>query len=273
MRDLPDLFWPKSLSVQAERSLQARDIFRECSNCPEMVVLPAGSFMMGSPANEKGRDANEGPQHQVSIASNFAVSRFEATFDDWGKCVAMGGCRDYQPGDQGWGRGTRPILNVSWDDAVLYAAWLSKKTGRSYRLLSEAEFEYAARAGSTTAYPWGNDIGDGNANCHGCGGIWDGKLPAPVGSFAANAFGLFDIIGNGWEWVQDCWHVNYQGAPDDGSAWVKSCQGGDFHVVRGGSRFFAPQDMRSAHRTTIATNIASYDLGFRVARTLVASGR
>jgi len=269
IKDIPDLLWPKVLTATAEHSLHARDIFRECNNCPEMVVVPAGKFSMGSLAGETGRNINEDPQHPVTIAGNFAVSRFETTFDDWDACVALGGCRGYQPGDQGWGRGMRPVINVSWDDAVLYTTWLSKKTGKSYRLLTEAEFEYAARANSTTVYPWGNEIGNGNANCRGCGGLWDGKQPAPVASFAANAFGLFDMVGNGWEWVQDCWHANYREAPDDGSAWIKSCQLEDFHVVRGGSRYFYPPDMRSARRERIVSSIASYDLGFRVARTLV----
>ena len=216
-----------------ERALKPKDTFQECTNCPEMMVVPAGSFTMGSPANEPGRYADEGPQHTVTIARQFAVGQFELTFDEWDACVADGGCNGYKPNDEGWGRGRRPVINVSWDDATAYVAWLAKKTGKPYRLLTEAEYEYATRAGTTTAYPWGDDIGKNNANCNGCGSQWDGKQTAPVGSFAPNQFGLYDMVGNVWEWTEDCYHDSYNGAPADGSAWT----GGDCsrRVVRGGS--------------------------------------
>jgi formylglycine-generating enzyme required for sulfatase activity len=163
--------WPHVLNGAQEQALKPGDSFRECAkDCPKMVVVPAGAFLMGSPATEKGRYPNEGPQHEVTIAKQFAVSKFEVTWDDWDACVKYGDCPPVN--DSGFGRGTRPVINVSWDDAQQYAAWLSMMTGRPYRLLTEAEWEYAARAGSTTAYFWGDEIGKGNANCSGCGGPW-----------------------------------------------------------------------------------------------------
>jgi formylglycine-generating enzyme required for sulfatase activity len=257
------------LTPERERGLKPKDSFKECDTCPEMVVVPAGSFTMGSPANEKYRRDNESPQHNVTIARALAVSKFEVTFDEWDACVADGGCNGYRPSDEGWGRGNRPVTNTSWDDAKEYVAWLSKHTGQSYRLLSEAEWEYASRAGSTTAYSWGDNIGEGNANCDGCGSQWDNKQTAPVGSFAANAFGLFDVHGNVWEWVQDCKQGTYNGVPTDGSAWT----GGDCanRVLRGGSWSDAPQDLRSADRVDSPTDSRDNVFGFRVGRTLSSS--
>ena len=141
------------LSPMQEKARKPKDTFKECANCPEMVVVPAGSFTRGSPTSEPGHSADEGPQHTVTIARPFAVGRFAVTFDEWDACAADGGCNGYKPSDEGWGRGRRPVINVSWDDAKAYAAWLSKKTGKSYRLLSAAEYEYATRAGTQTAYP------------------------------------------------------------------------------------------------------------------------
>ena len=219
---------------------------------------------MGSPATEKGRYANEGPQHSVTIAKPFAVSKFDVTFADWDACVSVGGCP--QVSDSGFGRGTRPVINVSWDEAQQYVAWFSKMTGRPYRLLTEAEWEYAARAGSTTAYFWGDEIGKGNANCIGCGSQWDNRQTSPVGSFKPNAFGLYDMAGNVWQWVQDCYHDNYDGAPTDGSAWtIGDCSQ---RVVRGGSWVNNPQNLRSANRDRITTDNRINDIGFRVGRTL-----
>jgi formylglycine-generating enzyme required for sulfatase activity len=255
------------LSPVQEKALKAKDTFRECANCPELVVVPAGSFTMGSPKSEPGHSANEGPQHKVAIARQFAVGRFEVTFDEWEACAADGGCNGYKPSDEGWGRGSRPAINVSWDDAEAYVAWLSKKTGKPYRLLSEAEYEYATRAGTQTAYPWGNAVGTSNANCHSCGSQWDAKQTAPVGSFAANGFGLYDMVGNVREWTEDCYHNSYSGAPADGSAWI---EGGNCYdrVVRGGSFLLAPAFLRSASRYWFTTDYRLRYLGFRVARTL-----
>ena len=260
------------LSPESERALQPKDSFAECAQCPEMVVVPAGSFLMGSPPKEKdlydeeGQKAMSVPQHQVTIAKPFAVGKFEVTFDDWDACVADGDCP--HANDSGLGRGRRPVINVSWDDAQLYVAWLSRVTGKTYRLLSEAEWEYAARAGTQTVYFWGDEIGTGtNANCQSCGSKWDGRQTAPVGSFAGNAFGLHDLHGNVWEWVEDCRHGNYEGAPDDGSAWMA---GGlcDSRVLRGGSWYYPPLAIRSAVRGSETTETRAADKGFRVGRTL-----
>jgi len=256
-----------ALSPMQEKALKPHGAFKECANCPEMVVVPAGKFSMGSPASEPGRFGDEGPQHTVTIARRFAVDRFEVTFDQWDACAADGGCNGYKPSDEGWGRGRRPVINVSWDDANAYVAWLSKKTGRSYRLLSESEYEYAARAGTQTAYPWGNAVGTKKANCHACGSQWDARQTAPAGSFAANRFGLYDMVGNVREWTEDCYHDSYSGAPTDGSAWTEGANCYN-RVVRGGSWLLAPAFLRSASRYWFAADYRLRYLGFRVARTL-----
>jgi formylglycine-generating enzyme required for sulfatase activity len=261
---------PYVLTAANEDALKPGDLFKECAkdaHCPEMVVVPAGEFTMGSPSDEKGRNGNEGPQHKVTIAKPVAVSRFDVTFADWDVCVFLGGCpQEGRANDAGWGRESRPVINVSWDHAKAYAAWLSRVTGKAYRLLSEAEWEYAARAGTKTPYYWGGEIGKNNANCNSCGSQWDGKQAAPVGSFAPNAFGLYDMSGNVWQWLEDCYHGNYDGAPADGSAWTAGdCQ---FRFVRGASWFHAPQVLRSADRFFFSTSLRSTNLGFRVGRTL-----
>src|SRR5579864_928890 len=255
------------LSPMQEKALKPKDTFKECANCPEMMVVPAGSFTMGSPTSEPGHSAEESPQHTVTIARQFAVGRFEVTFDEWDACAADGGCNGYKPSDEGWGRGRRPVINVSWDDAKAYVAWLSKKTGKSYRLLSGAEYEYATRAGTQTAYPWGNAVGTNNANCHACGSQWDARQTAPVGSFAANGFGLYDMVGNVREWTEDCYHDTYSGAPVDGSAWIDGANCSS-RVVRGGSWLIAPAFLRSAARYWFSPDYRLNYLGFRVARTL-----
>src|SRR6185312_17067818 len=216
--------WPYILTEAMERALKPGDSFKECEqDCPEMVVVPAGSLRMGGPASESGPSwyALEIPQHQITIAKPFAVSKYELTFADWDACVIGGGCNRDVAYDQGWGRGRQPVINVSWDDAEQYVTWLSRVTGKAYRLLSEAEYEYAERAGTMTTYPWGDDIrlkGEPMANCQGCGSKWDVKQAAPVGSFPPNKFGLYDMAGNVNEWTQDCVHLNYNGAPVDGLA-------------------------------------------------------
>jgi formylglycine-generating enzyme required for sulfatase activity len=225
-------------------------VFRDCPECPEMVVVPAGSTRLASGRN-------------VTIATPFAVGKFEVTFAEWDACVAQGGC-SHRPDDGGWGRGRQPVMNVSWDHAQQYVAWLSRKTGKSYRLLSEAEWEYAAQAGTgreAEATP-----GAGQANCYGCGSRWDNKQTAPVGSFAANAFGLHDMLGNVWEWTADCWNDNHAGAAADGSARLSGdCS---LRVLRGGSWGIIPAGSRSAIRGRFPTDIRGVSLGFRVARTL-----
>jgi formylglycine-generating enzyme required for sulfatase activity len=257
---------PYVLTAEAERALKPGDSFKECvKDCPEMIVVPAGAFIMGSPRYEEGRYDNEGPQHRVSIARPFAVSKFEVTFDEWDACIAYGAC-EARVSDSGWGRGPKPVINVTWDEARRYAAWLSRMTGKSYRLLSEAEWEYAARAGTTTTYYWGDETGNGKANCRGCGSEWDNRQTAPAGSFAPNAFGLYDMLGNVWSWVEDCYHDNYEGAPTDGSALsVGDCAR---KVIRGGSWNGRPQLLRSAFRNWLAPDFQSDGVGFRIGRTL-----
>lgn len=223
-------------------------------------MLPAGCFLMGSPSGEDGRYTDEEPQHEVTIARPFAVGRYPVTFSEWDAFVAAEGTT-HRPDDKGWGRGRQPVIHVSWDDAQAYVAWLSDQTGQPYRLLSEAEWEYAARAGSQTRYPWGNEPGKNKANFDGSGSQWSKRQTSPVGSFAPNVFGLHDMIGNVWEWVQDTWHDNYQGAPDDGRAWE---EGSDSRVVRGGSWFVDPGGCRAACRGGLSPDDRVNVLGFRV---------
>jgi formylglycine-generating enzyme required for sulfatase activity len=258
---------PYVLRPEAERALRPGDAFKECAkDCPEMIVVPAGEFIMGSPKEEVGhvtaQKVSEEPQHRVFLDKPFAVSKLPVTFDQWNACFATGGCT-WNPPD---GRvGNEPVTNVNWNDAWEYVTWFSRMTGKTYRLLTEAEFEYAARAGTLTAYSWGDEIGRGNANCRGCRSNWD--TTSPAGSFAANAFGLYDMHGNVWEWTEDCEHGDYNGAPQDGSAWTADgdCRA---HVVRGGSWYNDPQSLRSASRGSFATVSRDGDLGFRVGRTL-----
>ena len=243
--------------------------FRECAAdqgknyCPEMVVVQAGPFTMGSPGGETGRDANEGPQHEVVIAKPFAVSKFDVTFEEWDACVAHGDC-DPAISDSGFGRGLQPVINITWDDARHYVAWLARMTGKPYRLLTEAEWEYAARAGTTTAYSFGND--PALLAQHGWYNANSGSGPHPVGEKTPNAWGLYDMQGDVWEWVEDCYHGNYEGAPVDGSPWTSGpCS---YRVLRGGSWYSAPELLRSAHREWRSNDNRSDNRGFRVARTL-----
>ena len=232
---------------------------------PEMVVVPAGRFRMGC-VSGRDCDGDEQPVRDVTIPEAFAVSVYEVTFEDWDRCVSGGGCAGYRPVDRGWGRGRRPVINVSWNDAQEYVAWLSRQSGQAYRLLSESEWEYVARADTQTIYSWGDDIGNSRANCFSsyCGDRWD--YTAPVGSFPANAFGVHDMHGNVYEWVEDCHNVSYTGAPSDGSEWL----GGDCdrRVLRGGSWSLNPWYLRSANRDWFTTGDRYFLNGFRVARTL-----
>ncbi len=236
------------------------DVFQDCDDCPEMVVLPDGSFFMGSQRHNR----NERPKHRVSIEA-FALGKYEVTFAEWDNCVAAKGC-DHRPGDEGWGRDRRPVVNVSWEATQQYIRWLSQKTGAAYRLPSESEWEYAARPREGTTYSWGNEIGKNRANCDGCGSRWDDRQTAPVGSFPANDHGLHDVHGNVWEWVGDVWHKSYAGAPDDGRAWVKGST--SKRVLRGGSWDNEADSMRSAFRIKQSPNSQTYAFGFRVARSL-----
>jgi formylglycine-generating enzyme required for sulfatase activity len=225
-------------------------VLRDCPECPEVVVVPAGATRLAS-----GRD--------VTIAAPFAVGKFEVTFAEWDACVGGGGCT-HRPVDRGWGRGRQPVMNVTWDDAQQYVAWLSRKTGKPYRLLSEAEWEYVAQAGSGREQA--AQAGANKANCDGCGSRWDNKQTAPVGSFAANAFGLHDMLGNVFEWTADCWNEGHSGAASDGSARMSGeCSR---RVLRGGSWFINPGDARSASRSWNTSDYRYGSNGFRVARTL-----
>jgi formylglycine-generating enzyme required for sulfatase activity len=270
-----------------EAKLKPGRVFRDCTECPEMVVLPAGAFTMGSPTSEPGRLDAEGPPHRVTIARSFAVGRYEVTFAEWDACVSASGC-SYAPHDgmysSGWGRGRRPVINVSWDDTRQYVSWINAKIGKQvYRLLTEAEWEYAARAGTTTPYAFGDILSLGQLP----GTIQEDyarrvprRVPSPVerlaqfsaggtvpvGSFPPNEFGLSDMHGNALEWVQDCWNDSYKRAPTDGSGWTTGDCGR--RVVRGGAWMHPQRYLRSAHRDANSADARASLLGFRLARTL-----
>lgn len=257
---------PTVVATPLPRILVAHDlpapgtVFRHGPDFTELVVVPSGHFLMGSPQDEKDRDENEGPCHPVSVARPFAVGRYPVTFAEWDAFVAAGGTT-HRPDDKGWGRDRQPVIHVSWDDAQAYVAWLRDRTGQPYRLLSEAEWEYAARAGSQTRYPWGDEPGKDKANFWGSSSKFKLKRTGPVGSFPANAFGLYDMIGNVREWVEDRWHANYQDAPDDGRPWDGS---GEARTVRGGSWNSPSYYCRAACRDREAPSSRCNNLGFRV---------
>jgi formylglycine-generating enzyme required for sulfatase activity len=251
--------------------------FRDCASCPEMVFVQAGSFRMGSPESEPGRWEDEGPRHVVTVAESLAVGVYEVSYAEWDACVADGGCQ-HRPDDYGLSRGNRPVTDVSWEDAQQFVSWLGRKTGKGYRLLSEAEWEYVARGGTNTARYWGEQS---DRQCRYANGAddaakqlfpdWvvvtcnDGYIDlAPVGTYEANEFGLHDVLGNVWEWTQDCWNDSYQGAPRDGSPWQDGYCG--VAVVRGGSWSNAPDAIRSAMRAWSTINYRDVLTGLRVAR-------
>ena len=266
-------------SEEIELPKQVGDTFRDCATCPEMVVVPAGSFMMGSPADEPNRGDDEGPQHRVTISKPFAVGKYEVTrgqfaafvdatgYDAGSRCYQWDGSK-WREGSNNWRNpgftqtNTHPVVCVLWNDAKAYIDWLSKKTGQNYRLLSEAEWEYVVRAGTTTPYHFGAIIFPSQANY----GL-NNSGTVEVGSYPANTFGLHDVHGNVWEWVEDCWHNNYNGAPSDGSAWTINCDK-DSRVLRGGSWGSLPGDLRSANRISDGAGVHSSFGGFRIARTL-----
>ncbi len=259
----------RKLAGSLAETEQKMTAFKDCPGCPEMVVIPAGEFLMGSPDKETGRVGREGPQHAVSIQRTFALGRYEVTFAEWDECVAVGACK-HQPDDKGWGRGRRPVINVNWEDAQQYVAWLNSLTNEKYRLPSESEWEYAARAGTITAYYWGDEIGENQANCIGCGSEWDNKKTAPVGSFNPNPFRLFDMHGNVYEWVEDCLYDSYEGAPTDGGPHVSEADGATscLRVLRSGSWFTESiRGARSAWRSFYDINNGrGQHVGFRVAK-------
>ena len=227
----------------------------------EMVWIKPGTFQMGSPSSEAGRSPYEGPVHEVTISQGFYLGKYEVTQGQWEAVMGSNPSRFRGCGDC-------PVEQVSWYDAQAFIRKLNEMEGSNrYRLPSEAEWEYAARAGTTTRYSWGDEIGSNRANCDGCGSQWDDERTAPVGSFPANAWGLYDMHGNVWEWVQDCWNGSYRGAPADGSAW----ESGDcsYRGLRGGSLDHDPGSLRSAYRYRSPSGRRSYIYGFRVARTVM----
>ena len=283
--------------VVADTRRQDLDVFRDCPDCPEMVVVPAGTFRMGSPASEAGRYDDVGPRHEVTLRSPFALGRYEVTRREYAAFVSATGwssrgCYQWEgrwklDDDASWrapgfaqGEG-HPVVCVNWTDAQAYVRWLREETGKGYRLPSEAEWEYAARGGTTTSRYWGNMSSAQCAYGNGADAAakrvhpgWtvascdDGAVhTASVGSYEANAFGLFDMLGNVWEWTEDCWHGTYAGAPGDGSAWTR---GGDCgrRVLRGGSWRSHPPYVRSASRNRYTTGDRLGAAGFRVSRTL-----
>jgi formylglycine-generating enzyme required for sulfatase activity len=241
------------LSAAEERALKPKDSFKECAQCPEMVVVPSGSFTMGSYEAD-----SEKPPHKVAIERPFAVGKYEVTGFEWGACFAEGGCEDDA-------KGRHPVVNVSWHDAKAFAAWLSRKTGKRYRLLSEAEWEYVARAGTKSRFAFGNAIKKNQAQFR-AGELGERWGTVEVGSFPANRFGLHDLHGHVYEWVEDTWYPNYQGAPIDGSVW----QGGDQskRVMRGGAWNDVAAHVRSSYRHYGAPDGRHINVGFRIARTL-----
>jgi formylglycine-generating enzyme required for sulfatase activity len=271
--ELPELRFARPLSRNEETAVRPLDHFKECEPCPEMVVVPAGQFMMGAREDETGSTADERPQHQVNFTQSFGVARFPVTLSEWDACAAARGC-SYRPSDQSWGRGTQPVINILWDDAREYVAWLSRTTARTYRLLSESEREYVARAGTTTAYWWGDQFEPAQANSapgnrllfSASTGDIARPRTMPVRSFAPNPWGLYQVHGNVYDWVEDCWHENYDGAPSDGSAWLSgNC---DRHVLRGGAFSRNMQTARSAARIWSGSSNRIIYMSVRVARTL-----
>ncbi len=287
-----------SATASAQDSLKPGETFRDCAECPEMAVIPAGSFTMGSPASEEGREDDEGPRHRVTIPRAFALGKYEVTRAEFAAfvrdtghkargCWVYGGKEWKDDDSKNWrdpnfSQSERdPVVCVNWDDAKKYLRWLSRKTGQDYRLPSEAEWEYAARAGTTTARYWGDaaDLACGYANVHDRtsksenGFTWthhdcrDGYAKtAPVGSFEANDFGLHDVLGNVWEWVEDCYEKTYDLAARDGSAWTTGeCSR---RVLRGGSWSGSPRFVRAAIRNRNTAGSRNDSGGFRAARTL-----
>lgn len=236
-------------------------VFRDCSDCPEMVVVPAGKFVMGWDGGDRG----ERPAHEVVIAKPFAIGKFEVTFDDWDACVAGGGCvSNKEPIDHEWGRGRRPVIYVTWRHVHEYLDWLSAKTGEKYRLLTEAEWEYAARAGTTTKYAFGDTITHDQANFS-LGQQGKGHT-VEVGSYPPNPWGLYDMHGNVWEWTQDCYEDTYEEAPVDGTARVSP--GCPVRSLRGGSWDYVAEENRSSIRFWLKPAMMLPELGFRLARSL-----
>jgi formylglycine-generating enzyme required for sulfatase activity len=263
--------------VRAEASKQASAAaYADCPDaCPEMVSIPAGEFVMGSPITEDGRDHQEGPLHKVKIDYGFLVGKYDITVGQFAQFVAdtnygagvCNGKQDLSWRNPGFQQNDRsPVVCVSFDDVQAYTRWPSRKTGHTYRLLSEAEYEYVNRAGTSTAFWWGSTVGVNHANCASCGSVWDQKRTSPVGSFPANPFGLYDTTGNVYVWVLDCWNDTYDNPPTDGSPNTK----GDCSMrgLRGGGWGSGLPHVRAAFRLAAPSGARNDNMGFRVARTL-----
>lgn len=262
--------------------------FRDCPHCPEMARIPAGTFLMGSPETETGRLEDEGPQREITVGAPFAIGVYEVTFAEWDACVGDGGCDGFRPPDGGWGRGRRPVVFVSWQDAQGYVRWLSEETGETYRLPSEAQWEYAARAGTRTARYWGESAAEqcryangfdqdiaranrGRVEAFQRAGVGfpscsdgHGAETAPVGSYEPNAFGLYDVIGNLAEWTEDCWNPDHSERP--GTDEVRTTGDCSRRVLRGGTWAYPLEMLRSAKRAPVALDRRDTGLSFRVAR-------
>ncbi len=251
---------PKAPVIAPGTPLKPGDMFRDCEACPEMVVVPAGLFVMGSKKHK-----SEKPVRIVRVRKSFAIGRFETTFENWQACLDAGGCT-HDPDDHDWGKVRKPVINVNHQNVKNYAAWLTKTTGHAYRLPSEAEWEYAARAGTKSNYWFGDLVGENQINCRKCGSPWSGIGSAPIGSFEPNPWGLYDMHGNAFEWVEDCWHENYEGAPKGLEPWVE--QGCQFRVIRGGSWYYYSRMARAANRQKNPGVVKSYWLSFRLVREL-----
>jgi formylglycine-generating enzyme required for sulfatase activity len=230
---------------------------RDCPACPVLAAIAPGAFTMGSNSS----DPSEKPPRRVTIEAPFAIGRTEVTVEQWNACVDAGACP--RTSDAARAPNT-PARDVSWDDAQLYVKWLTKVSGKPYRLPTEAEWEYAARGGTTSRYAWGDDMRRGSANCKDCGDPWQADGPAPVASFPANAYGLHDMNGSVWEWVEDCWHSTYKNAPADARAWTESfCP---VHVIRGGSWRDGASYMPTTTRFKYDGSVRHSQNGFRVVR-------
>ncbi|KLU36106.1 hypothetical protein AB595_15345 [Massilia sp. WF1] len=250
---------PAAAALPARATAPGAEI-KDCPACPSLLSVPGGVFTMGNNAS----DPSEKPAHQVSIEAPFAIGRYEVTVQEWNACVAAGGCQKI---DTAAGAPPNaPMRDVSWDDAQQYVKWLGSVSGKPYRLPTEAEWEFAARGGTTTRYWWGEQMVQGKANCKECGKPWQNEAPANVGSFAANPFGLYDTSGGVWEWVADCWHNNFKGAPADARAWdAPDCR---VRVIRGGSWREGASYMVTSTRFKYDADVRHSQNGFRVARSL-----
>jgi formylglycine-generating enzyme required for sulfatase activity len=254
----------EAVPATTQSRYKAGDTFSDCDTCPEMIVIPAGKFVMGE---ADGGMTGDAPATPVSIKRPIAMGRFEVTFAEWDACVSGGGCSAYKPNDEGWGRGKQPVTNINWNDALGYLIWLHSKTGFFYRLPTEAEWEYAARAGSTTNYWWGEEIGIKQAVCQDCGSIYDDKRSAPVGTFSPNPFGLYDTAGNLWEWTEDCYsmtsykkHSKYPAAAPGPEGCSRVLRGGGWDIISTG--------LRSSFRFTSGSSNRSNIFGFRIVRNI-----